>query len=474
MGPDQAFAELLRGKRVVLVGPSSAYENSRKGEEIDKFDIVVRLNWGCPVPEPLKRDLGSRTDVLYKRLLHSAYPSVQDLKAWAQEGVRFVVIGDATLQTPNARAFAMLNGRAGAGGIPWTLTGQLRTKMIQETHTSPLIGPMAVAHLLQQPLASLDVWNCDFYAGGYQAGYGGRDYRRSRGRPEGVPGDSHKVEPQLRYLGQLQAVDSRLRFDETLGRLVREAVLGGGLGAQVIIPARWASSRFPGKALAPIAGVPMILRTLERVATFARNPIVATDDQRIVDVVRQAGYRVEMTHDALTGTDRVAQLAATLKTEIFVNVQGDEPLVDPGALLALVQAKRLRPGMVINAMSRLNGKSSDPTIVKAAVAPDGRLLYASRAAIPSTKDGPAAMWRQMGLYAYNARELARFAAAGARTPLEELEDVEILRFLELGVPVQMIEVREGGPAVDLPEHIAAVEEALELLRLEEAGEAVPV
>lgn len=464
MGPDQQLAEYLRGKRVVLVGPSSQYEGSGAGEEIDAYDVVVRMNWGAPVPAPLWRDLGGRTDVLYKRLLQGGFPTLQEIGEWRAGGIVWVVTTDANRQAPNARAFG---GLAANAGLDWTLAGDVRAKIIAETHTSPLIGVMAIAHLLRQPIASLDVKNCDFYAGGYQQGYGGREYRRGRGRREGVIAETHAPKPQLRYLAQLRFADRRLRFDDTLERMVQEAVLGDGLGAQVIIPARWESSRFPGKALAMIAGRPMILHTLERVAKIARSPIVATDDDRIADVVRAAGYRAELTGPALTGTDRVAEVAARLKADIFVNVQGDEPLVDPQALVMLVSAKRSRPGSVINAMSRLDGKSSDPTIVKAAVAPDGRLLYASRAAIPATKTGDAARWRQMGLYAFSGRELARFAGLGRRGELEELEDVEILRFLEMGVPVQMVDVPAGGPAVDLPEHVQAVEDALR------AGELVP-
>lgn len=459
MGQDEKYAEFLRGKRVALIGPSAAYEGSGAGPQLDSYDVVVRLNWGGPVPEALHNDLGRRTDVLYKRLLHAAMPTPETVGEWVADGIRWIVTGDNSLITPNARYFAGICRQH----IDWTITGTARAEIIKETSTSPLIGVMAIVHLLRQPIASLAVFNCDFYAGGYQAGYGGRDYRAARGRREGTIADTHKPDPQLQFLYQLSVRDKRLQFDADLSRMARRS-LGNDLGARVIIPARWASSRFPGKALTEIDGRPMILHTLEAVASVAKDPIVATDDERISRVVEAAGFRAIMTGDELTGTDRVAAAALQLKpldkADIFVNVQGDEPLTDPEALIALVQAKRAMPGSVINAMCRLDEDPKDPSVVKAAIAPNGRLLYASRAAIPATKTGSAVRWRQMGLYAFNRHDLERFRGAGARGEVEAAEDVEILRFLEMGLPVQMIEVNAGGPAVDLPEHVALVEAAL--------------
>src|SRR5690606_13628497 len=135
--------------------------------------------------------------------------------------------------------------------------------------------------------------------------------------------------------------------------------------------------------------------------------VVATDDERIAQCVQNAGYRVVMTGECATGTDRVAEAARQVRASIYVNVQGDEPLVNPADILALIDAKRENPGHVINGMCRLEGDPYDTTTVKAAVS-DGRLVYASRAPVPATKDGHRAEWKQLGLYAFNSDDLRRF------------------------------------------------------------------
>lgn len=455
------YNEFLTGKRVVLVGPSGGYQGLGNGALIDDYDVVVRLNWGCPVPVDQRVDLGSRTDVLYKRLLQTVMPTIKDVGEWTRDGVRFVITGDPSYSLPNARYIApMLRGKVG-----WEITGNVRDEIIRHTNTSPLMGLMAIVHLLRQPLASLHVMNCDFYAGGYQADYGGKSYRAWRGRPEGEPAAAHDIPKQLKYLYRLALKDSRLTFDAGLHSMAGVAARTDVPGCLAVIPARWASSRFPGKALAPILGKPMILWTCEAVAKAVPNLVVATDDERIEKVVQAAGFKAVQTGDQLTGTDRVAAVAHMMKAPMYLNVQGDEPLTDPESLIRLIQAKVAHPKSVVNAISRL-GDDVGPSVVKAAIAQDGRLLYASRAAIPATKTGHAAQWRQMGLYAYTLAELQLFTAPGARTPLEDAEDVEILRFLELGVPVHTVEVPEGGPAVDFPEHVEAVEAIMSALGLQ--------
>lgn len=454
------FGEFLRDKDVVLVGPSDAYRGSGRGGEIDAFDLVVRLNWGCPVPDGLRHDLGGRTDVLYKRMLASALPTSEDVKAWTAEGVRWVITSDTSLTTPHARHF---NGVV-RGRFPWQALGDLRGQLVRDMRTSPLIGTLAIVHLLKTRLRSLTVMNCDFYAGGYHAGYGGQDYRRSRGRALGQPGPSHDTGAQLRYLNRVAKNDPRLLFDASLQQLVKQAIRGQDLSDVVaVIPARYESGRFPGKPLAEIAGKAMVLHVCERAAQAvgAERVIVATDDRRIADVVEAAGYRAEMTGEALTGTDRVAQVAKRVKASIYLNVQGDEPLLEPDDLLTLIDAKRAAPRSVANGMCALQpGQADDATVVKAVVSERGRLLYASRAAVPATKESHAASWRQLGLYAFSREELKAFEGFGRRAAVEQLEDVEILRFLELGTPVRMVELSGAGQAVDLPAHIEIVEQLL--------------
>lgn len=454
----RGLADYLKDRDVVLVGPSGALEGSGRGAEIDAFDVVVRLNWSAPVPLEHRADFGARTDVLYKRLLTPQFPTRPELESWELDGVRWVVVSEATAQSTNAHRFMALN----AGALPWTITGDMRSRLLRETKSPPLIGLMAIAHLLAQPIRSLTVVNCDFYAGGYYAGYGGKQYRQAMHREEGHIAPTHDAPVQLRKLHELWQSDRRLKLDAPLQRMVTGAVRRhAAADAVAIIPARYESSRFPGKPLAEILGKPMILHVCEAVATVLERVIVATDDERIASVVRDAGFEAIITPEAMTGTDRVQMVARQVDARVIVNVQGDEPLVDPADVLALVVAKKSYPNEVINGMCRLEGDPWDRTVVKAVTGPDGRLLYASRLPVPGTKEGTvSAHWKQLGLYAFTRRELEAFAKPGARTPAEATEDVEILRFLEVGVPVRMIELHGSAQAVDLPEHVAIVEEAI--------------
>ncbi len=143
---------------------------------------------------------------------------------------------------------------------------------------------------------------------------------------------------------------------------------------------------------------------------------------------------------------------------IFVNVQGDEPLIDPSAIVAVVEAKRKNRASVINAMTALQPDEAESRdVVKAVVKKDKMLAYASRLPIPGGREGNQAKWKQLGLYAFNRDELRKFVAYGKRSPLEAAEDVEILRFVDMGHPVRMVEVKGSAQSVDQPEHIAIVE-----------------
>lgn len=444
---DEAYAEFVRDRDVVVVGPSGGYLGTGSGLTIDAFDLVARLNWGSPVPPEHRGDLGSRTDILYKRLLQTALPTSEDAEAWAAEGVRAVAVSAASAQDNNARHFEAVTG----GRFLVTLAGAVRGEIRAASGTSPLMGVMAVTHLLKYPVRSVTMMNCDFYAGGYQPGYGGREYRESRGRVEGTVASVHDVPRQLRYLYRLQLADSRLHFDARLSDLVADAVRDDAArDAIAVIPARYGSSRFPGKPLADIAGRAMVLHVCDRVSVVIPNLVVATDDDRIARCVEDAGYRAVMTGDALTGTDRVAEAVAGVQAGVVVNVQGDEPLIAPLDVLRVLEAKRRHPRGVVNGIAPLSGGLEDRSVVKAVVSADGRLLYATRAPVPTA-------WRQMGLYAFSTDDLRAFRRRGARAPLEAAEDVEILRFVEMGTPVYAQQCAGTHPAVDLPEHVMTIE-----------------
>ena len=243
-----------------------------------------------------------------------------------------------------------------------------------------------------------------------------------------------------------------------------------------MIPARFGSTRLPGKPLSDIHGKPMIQHVHERVRR-ARRPdrvLVATDDERIAAVVRGFGGEVVMTsREHATGTDRLAEAARSTDAEIVVNVQGDEPLVDPEGIDAAVDALARGPGLDISTLSlplRDVEEMLSPSVVKVVSDARGEALYFSRSPIPHVRQGAsgdaraaaeAAVQRglarkHVGLYVYRRESLLRFAALPP-SPLEAAEGLEQLRALEHGMRIRVVE-REGaaGPAVDTPEDLERV------------------
>ncbi|HEY9713813.1 MAG TPA: 3-deoxy-manno-octulosonate cytidylyltransferase [Chroococcales cyanobacterium] len=242
-----------------------------------------------------------------------------------------------------------------------------------------------------------------------------------------------------------------------------------------IIPARYASTRFPGKPLAPIAGVSMIQRVYEQAkkCTFIDRVIVATDDRRIFDAVEGFGGEAIMTRDDhASGTDRLAEVAARLpEISIIVNIQGDEPLIDPKAVDSAVEPLR-RDSQI--AMATAAWRICDPEeidnhmVVKVVIDRDGFALYFSRHAIPYYRDGDKATladrayFGHLGLYVYRRETLLRLAALKP-TPLEQAECLEQLRALEHGIKIKVVQFSTRSLAVDVPEDVAKVEAALQVL-----------
>jgi 3-deoxy-manno-octulosonate cytidylyltransferase (CMP-KDO synthetase) len=238
----------------------------------------------------------------------------------------------------------------------------------------------------------------------------------------------------------------------------------------IVIPARYESTRFPGKPLATIEGVPMIQWVYYRCTNSIvpqEDIYVATDDERIAKV---CPAKVVMTSKhCLTGTDRVYDASKHIPADVIINVQGDEPLIQPADINKLVEAARANPNVVHNAMCRLHDSDelTNRNVPKMVVAPDGRLLYASRACVPMTKNGkvfPSEIRKQVCIYAFPIRTLARFAVH-EKTPLEAVEDIEILRFLELGIPVYVTEVSHNSIAVDTPQDLEKVRAILRHQRM---------
>lgn len=234
-----------------------------------------------------------------------------------------------------------------------------------------------------------------------------------------------------------------------------------------VIPARYASVRFPGKPLAPLAGTPMVLHVLAaaRAARRLDRVVVATDDARIADVVRREGGEAVFTSpDAASGTDRLAEAAAGLAGDVYVNVQGDEPLMPAENIDLVVETLLASPDREIATVALPVGaaEAGDPNVVKVAVASDGRALYFSRAPIPYPRTGAPAYRKHLGLYAYRAGTLAKLAALPP-SPLERQESLEQLRWLEAGWSVWVGEASADSIGVDTPEDLAKAEEWL-LLR----------
>lgn len=243
---------------------------------------------------------------------------------------------------------------------------------------------------------------------------------------------------------------------------------------RVVIPARHAAARLPGKPLADIAGRPMLAHVFERaVASGAAEVVVATDDARIAAAARGFGAVVEMTSAAHTsGTDRLAEVAARRgwpDEAIVVNVQGDEPLVPPANIrqVAELLERDARADLATLATPVQSlAEFLDPNAVKVVWRGDGHALYFSRAPIPWARDGApagfssqrefAGAWRHLGLYAYHVGALRRFAAAPPAA-LEQTERLEQLRALALGMSVVVAAAREiPGPGVDTAEDLERV------------------
>lgn len=235
--------------------------------------------------------------------------------------------------------------------------------------------------------------------------------------------------------------------------------------ALVVIPARYGSSRFPGKALADLGGAPLVVRTAEAAAriTLADEVVVATDDERILAAVTGAGFACEMTGGHATGTDRVGEVAARHGQGIVVNLQGDEPLLDPAEIDRLIGVLRDEPGLDVATFGHAFGGEAawrDPNVVKVVAARDGTALYFSRAPIPGNFPGtpPAghrAALRHVGVYGFRRAALDRFLGL-ARTPLEAAEGLEQLRALENGMRIRVLVTGHEPVGVDTPADLDAV------------------
>ncbi|HEY6989051.1 MAG TPA: 3-deoxy-manno-octulosonate cytidylyltransferase [Bryobacteraceae bacterium] len=238
---------------------------------------------------------------------------------------------------------------------------------------------------------------------------------------------------------------------------VRTRILG-------VIPARFASSRYPGKALAKLAGKPMIEHVWERanMSRYLSDVLVATDDDRIANAVHKFGGRVRMTRaDHPTGTDRLAEVASSEDAALYVNIQGDEPLIDPEAIDAAILSVH---GDEAVDMGTLKKQIVDPTdivnsnVVKVVTNLLGDAIYFSRCPIPYERDGRTGVplyFKHIGLYVYRRDFLLHYPDLTVG-PLEEAERLEQLRALENGYRIRVVETDYESLGVDTPEDLERV------------------
>jgi 3-deoxy-manno-octulosonate cytidylyltransferase (CMP-KDO synthetase) len=238
----------------------------------------------------------------------------------------------------------------------------------------------------------------------------------------------------------------------------------------IVIPARYGSTRLPAKPLVRLAGKPMIQRVYERakLAKSVGRVIVATDDDRVLKAVQDFGGEARMTRaDHRTGTERIAEVAAHVGGEVFVNVQGDEPLLDPAAVDAAVAALLEEPAAAISTVAvpiRTPADIMDPNVVKTVLDFDDNALYFSRAPIPWVRDSAhkihARHLKHLGLYVFQRDALLEYPTL-PQGELERLEQLEQLRWLENGWKIRVTEVEHDAVSVDVPEDVARAEKLLQ-------------
>ena len=235
---ENEFGEFVKGKNVCLVGPSAYMDGSKMGKEIDKFDLIVRMNLSCPVPERLKVDIGSRTDILYHVLFTEAHiksaPDLfkphtkEEVQSWADDGVQWVV-AKMDFNVDRTRKF----GPVIKGTIKWICIPKKKYQYLREViGTYPNMGTIAIYHLLSLGAKSLHVYGCDFHTEGYYTGYGNFTAEQAK---LGAGGKSHwgqtggtkrihNLDRQIEYIKSLTSLDKRLNLDKKL----KSVLYGGG------------------------------------------------------------------------------------------------------------------------------------------------------------------------------------------------------------------------------------------------------
>ena len=233
----------------------------------------------------------------------------------------------------------------------------------------------------------------------------------------------------------------------------------------VVIPARYQSTRFPGKPLADIHGKSMIQHVHEACVEAVGEDLVyiATDSDLIRKVAESFNGNVIMTSEkCLTGTDRLAEVNEILELDFLVNVQGDEPMIPPQQIAEIFSIMTKDSTAVLNCYCDIDSRERElPTVPKVIVSNSSKLLYMSRAGIPYDKELIShARFKQVCIYGFGRDHLRFYSSQVSKSSNEGLEDIEILRFLDFDIPVQMIKVSAGSYAVDTPEDLVRIRELM--------------
>ena len=236
---------------------------------------------------------------------------------------------------------------------------------------------------------------------------------------------------------------------------------------KIIIPARFNSSRFPGKPIKKILGLELVIRVANICAKVVgkNNVFIATDDIKIIKVVNFYKFKYILTsRKCLTGTDRVAEASRKIYSDIYINVQGDEPLIKISDIKKIIEEKKKYLNHIICGYTKILSKLdyNNKNVPKVVFNNSRELLYASRALIPSSKNNKKnkLYYRQVCIYAFSRKELNLFSSFRGKSNLEKIEDIEILRFFELGIKIKMVKTFSGSVAVDVPSDIKKVEQII--------------
>ena len=239
------------------------------------------------------------------------------------------------------------------------------------------------------------------------------------------------------------------------------------MSVTIVIPARYGSSRYKGKPLAKILGREMVLRVADicKKIVGIKNLYIATDSKLIENVVSNEGYRTIITSKkCLTGTDRVAEASKKIRSNIIINVQGDEPTINPIDIRKVIETKKKYPNHVICGYDKIH-KLENPSsfnLPKVVVNSSNELIYISRALVPGKKNKKDKIdyHKQVCIYAFNKYQLKKFVAKNKKSPVEKIEDIEILRFFDYGIKIKMVKLNSNSIAVDELKDVKKVEKIL--------------